>query len=31
MILTDSAILGALADGSIVIEPFARECLGSNS
>jgi len=31
MILTDSAILQAIADGSIVISPFQPECLGSNS
>ncbi len=31
MILSDSAILAALADGSIVIDPFRQECLGSNS
>lgn len=31
MILTDAAILEALADGSIVLEPFLPECLGSNS
>ena len=31
MILTDSAILQAIADGSIVLEPFDRKCLGSNS
>jgi dCTP deaminase len=31
MILSDSRILEAIADGSIVIEPFRRACLGSNS
>ena len=31
MILTDSEILHAVSYGSIVIEPFRRECLGSNS
>ncbi len=31
MILSDSAILAAIEAGSIVIEPFSRECLGSNS
>lgn len=31
MILTDAAILDALASGAIVIEPFDRACLGSNS
>ena len=31
MILTDSAILEAIEDGSIVIEPYNRECLGTNS
>ncbi len=31
MILTDTAIEQAIAEGSIVIEPFRRECLGSNS
>ena len=31
MILTDAAILQAIADGAIVIEPFNRECLGTNS
>jgi dCTP deaminase len=31
MILTDALILDCIADGSIVVEPFDRECLGSNS
>lgn len=31
MILTDEQILSGIADGSIVIEPFTRSCLGSNS
>jgi dCTP deaminase len=31
MILSDSAILQAIEKGTIVIEPFRRECLGSNS
>ncbi len=31
MILSDSAILEAIKKGEIVIEPFRRECLGSNS
>jgi dCTP deaminase len=31
MILSDSAILAARDRGEIVIEPFKRECLGSNS
>lgn len=31
MILTDKAILDAIDNGEIVIEPFNRECLGSNS
>jgi len=31
MILTDAAILQAIADGAIVIKPFNRECLGTNS
>ncbi len=31
MILSDSAILEAIEAGTIVIEPFGRECLGSNS
>jgi dCTP deaminase len=31
MILSDSAILAAIEAGTIVIEPFQRECLGSNS
>lgn len=31
MILSDSAILAAIEKGSIVITPFSRECLGSNS
>ncbi len=31
MILTDKQILTAIADASIVIEPFRIECLGSNS
>ena len=31
MILSDSAILAAIEAGTIVIEPFQQECLGSNS
>ncbi len=31
MILTDKEILRAIGSGSIVIEPFQPECLGSNS
>lgn len=31
MILSDSEILSAIERGAIVIEPFDRECLGSNS
>jgi len=31
MILSDSAILAALEEGTIVIEPFRKDCLGSNS
>lgn len=31
MILSDSAILAAIEAGSIVIEPFRPECMGSNS
>jgi len=31
MILTDTSILAAIEDGSIVIQPFRKECLGSNS
>ena len=31
MILSDHQILGLLEQGSIKIEPFRRECLGSNS
>jgi dCTP deaminase len=31
MILTDPAILEALANGSIVLEPFSLEYLGPNS
>jgi len=31
MILTDSEILKAIDDKKIVIEPFKRECLGTNS
>lgn len=31
MILSDCAILNAIEDGSIVIEPFNADCLGSNS
>ena len=31
MILTDQAILDAIEKGEIVIEPYSRDCLGSNS
>ncbi len=31
MILSDSEILAGIASGSIVIDPFDRDCLGSNS
>ena len=31
MILSDEKILEAISQGHIVIEPFQRECLGSNS
>ena len=31
MILSDRQILNCLKDGSLVIEPFRQECLGSNS
>lgn len=31
MILTDAEILAAMANGTIVIEPFHREALGTNS
>lgn len=31
MILSDKLILGEIENGSIVIEPFKRECLGTNS
>lgn len=31
MILSDRQILEGIVDGSIYIEPFRRECLGSNS
>ncbi|WCL80541.1 dCTP deaminase [Saprospira sp. CCB-QB6] len=31
MILSDQAILASIAQGEIVIEPFDRSCLGSNS
>lgn len=31
VILTDQQILAAIKEGSIVIEPFRAECLGSNS
>lgn len=31
MILSDSAILEAIEAGTIVIDPYDRECLGSNS
>ncbi|MGV3762907.1 dCTP deaminase domain-containing protein, partial [Parapedobacter sp.] len=31
MILSDKRILEELESGSIVIEPFRRECLGTNS
>lgn len=31
MILTDKEILQCIDDGAIVIEPFDRECLGTNS
>lgn len=31
MILTDQGILSCIEEGSIKVEPFRRECLGSNS
>jgi dCTP deaminase len=31
MILSDKTILAAIEDGRIVIEPFRRDCLGTNS
>ncbi len=31
MILSDKKILAAIEDGSIVIDPFKKECLGTNS
>ena len=31
MILSDKKILEAIEDGQIVIEPFDRSCLGTNS
>jgi dCTP deaminase len=31
MILSDKKILEAIANGNIVIEPFRKECLGTNS
>lgn len=31
MILTDALILACIDEGNIVIEPFDRDCLGSNS
>ncbi len=31
MVLSDTAILAAIREGSIVIDPFDSECLGSNS
>lgn len=31
MILTDKKILESIAEGQIVIEPFRRDCLGTNS
>jgi len=31
MILSDQAILAGIAQGEIIIEPFDRSCLGSNS
>jgi dCTP deaminase len=31
MILTDKKILAAIENGEILIEPFRRECLGTNS
>jgi dCTP deaminase len=31
MILTDKEIMKCVEDGSILIEPFRKECLGSNS
>ncbi len=31
MILSDTKILQAIASGDIVVEPFRRECLGTNS
>jgi len=31
MILSDRQILAEIENGTIVIEPFLRDCLGSNS
>ena len=31
MILSDKKILQSIEDGEIVIEPFRRDCLGTNS
>ncbi|SVE15035.1 uncharacterized protein METZ01_LOCUS467889, partial [marine metagenome] len=31
MILSDSAILEAIEKGDIVVDPFDRSCLGTNS
>jgi dCTP deaminase len=31
MILTDQQILGCMEEGTIKVEPFRRECLGTNS
>ena len=31
MILSDKKIIKAIEDGEIVIEPFDRNCLGTNS
>ncbi|MGE5086051.1 MAG: dCTP deaminase domain-containing protein, partial [Bacillota bacterium] len=31
MILTDQQILDFMEEGSIKVEPFRRECLGTNS
>ena len=31
MVLTDRKIIEAIEEGNIVITPFKKECLGSNS